>query len=103
MTGRVSQKLEKSSLIKGFCSKGQSYLHDYFFVSLTNVYSTQLGILTLDNDDKLIAPTDVEANKKSLKSLLFIELQGYRKCIVYVANEAEKYNNMNFDDKIIIT
>jgi len=105
MTGRVSQRLEKSSLIKVSCGKGESYLHDHFFVPLTQVYGTQLGILALGNDDeyneKLISQAG-GIEKSSLKSLLFIELQSYRKCIVYEANEREKYNDMTYDEVLRI-
>jgi len=94
MTGRKHDLLEHS-LIRVKC-KSDNYLSSYFFVPLTEVYSTQLGILAFDKNNKVIA-TD-KSTAMDLEMLLFIELHRHRKCIIYEKEKINEYNQMEFDD-----
>ena len=99
MTGRRS-KIVEHSIIQITCDN-QCYSDKYFFVPLTDVYSTHIGIVAINNKNKPISRDTIDnkrhENNIYLQELLLIELNKERKCIVYNSSDIKKYNNMDYD------
>ena len=95
MTGRKCEK-HPYSFFKVSCNV-QNYLSTSFFVPLTDVYSTQLGIIALDKSGRVMDKDNYSLAETQVEAILIIELHQQRKCIVYERDEISKYNNMDVD------
>jgi len=102
MTGRRF-KIVEHTLMQITCDD-RSYDDKYFFVPLTDVYSTQIGIVAIDSNNKPISQDTIQNRREKqgtyLQELLLIELHKPRKCIVYESKDVMKYNNMGYDDPL---